>query len=185
MVPGGRDGGDVGLEFGEGVCGGHAGDEAEGDLGGGFAGDDGFCAGAGEAADDAVDVERGAGPEALEDGVAGFAGEGGAADFVGEVVGLVEGKAGPGGEFGGGGGLNAVVDAGNEDGAFGVFELRDDVGDGDEGVGRGSAVHAAVEVGACAVDFDFGVDHAAEADAEGGQAGGEHVGVGDEGDVGF
>ena len=63
--------------------------------------------------------------------------------------------------------------------------MRDDLAEGEEGVGGGAAVHAGVEVGAGAADFDLGVDHAAQADAEGGDAGGEHFGVGDEGDVGL
>ena len=55
----------------------------------------------------------------------------------------------------------------------------------DEGIGRRAAVHAGVEVGVRAAGFDLGVDHAAQTDAEGGQIGREHFGVGDEGDIGF
>jgi len=42
-----------------------------------------------------------------------------------------------------------------------------------------------VEIGAGSAGFDLGVDHAAQADAEGGKLGGEHLCVGNEGDVGF
>ncbi len=109
----------------------------------------------------------------------------GGADFGLAVVFFVEGQGLPGGEFGGGGGGDVVVEAGDEDAAVGVFELGDDLAEGDERVGRGAAVHAGVEVGAGAAGFNLGVDHAAQADAEGGDAGGEHFGVGDEGDVGL
>ena len=173
-----------GLEGGEGVGGGHVGDEAEADLGDGAGGDDGLGADAGEAAGHAVDFEGGPGPEALKDGEAGLANEGGGAD-LGLAVGVfIEGEGAPGGEFGFGGGLDAVVEAGDKDPAVLVFEFGEDVGEGKEGVGGGAAEDAGVKVGAGALDFDFGVDHAAQADAEGGEVGGEHVGVGDEGDVG-
>ncbi len=55
----------------------------------------------------------------------------------------------------------------------------------DEGIGRCAAVHAGVQIGVCAADFDLGVDHAAQADAERGKAGREELGVGDEREVGF
>ncbi len=57
--------------------------------------------------------------------------------------------------------------------------------DGDEGIGGRAAVHAGVQIGFCAADFELGVDHAAQADAEGGQAGGEELGIGDQGKVGL
>ena len=57
--------------------------------------------------------------------------------------------------------------------------------DRDEGVGRRAAVHAGVKIGFGAADFDLGVDHAAQADAEGGQAGREELGVGDKREVGL
>ena len=72
-----------------------------------------------------------------------------------------------------------------QDVAVFVFESGDDLRDGGEGIGRSAAVHAGVEVGLGAADFEFGVDHAAQADAEGGQAGGEEFGVGDEREVGL
>ncbi len=78
-----------------------------------------------------------------------------------------------------------VVEAGDEDAAVFVLELGDDLAEGDEGVGSGAAVHAGVQVGAGAAGLDLGVDHAAQADAERGQVGREHLGVGDEGDVGL
>ena len=54
-----------------------------------------------------------------------------------------------------------------------------------EGIGRSAAVHAGVEIGFGAADFELGVDHAAQADAESGQAGREEFGVGDQREVGL
>ena len=54
-----------------------------------------------------------------------------------------------------------------------------------ERIGGCAAVHAGVEVGLGAADFDLGVDHAAQTDAKSGQAGSEEFGVGDEGEVGL
>jgi hypothetical protein len=42
-----------------------------------------------------------------------------------------------------------------------------------------------VEIGSGAAGLDLGVDHASQADAEGGQLGGEHLGVRDEGKIGL
>ena len=51
--------------------------------------------------------------------------------------------------------------------------------------GLGAAPPYMPECRSClgAADFQFGIDHAAQADAEGGQAGGEELGVGDQGEV--
>ena len=78
-----------------------------------------------------------------------------------------------------------VIEAGDEDVAVLILEFGDDLREGDEGIGRGAAVHAGVKVGARATGFDFGVDHAAQADAERGQVGREHFGVGDQRNVGL
>ena len=161
----------------------HAGNKAHGDLGDGFGWDDGFGAGTGESAGDAVDIEGGASPGALENAEAAFADELAGADFGDAVMLFVEGQALPGGEFLGAGRDDVVVEAGNQDVAVFVFEAGDDLREGDEGIGRRAAVHAGVEIGFGAADFEFGVDHAAQADAEGGQAGGEEFGIGDEREV--
>ena len=112
---------DVALVLREGLGGRHAGDKAHGDLGEGLGGDDGFGAGAGEAAGDAVDVERGASPGALENAVAVFADELAGADFGDAVMLFVEGQALPGGEFLGAGRDDVVVKAG--DAGCGRFRL--------------------------------------------------------------
>lgn len=177
-------GGDGGAELVDGFQGVLVGDEAGADFGVGVGGDDGLAAFADEAADDAVDFESGAGPGAREDVEAGFAGEDGGADLGYAVVLFVEGEAGPGGEFFGGGGADGVVEAGDEQVAVAGFEGREDLGDGHERVGSSAAVGAAVEVLRRAVDVDFSVDEAAEAGAEGGEAGSEHFGIADDSGVG-
>ena len=96
---------------------------------------------------------------------------------------FVEGQALPCGEFFGAGRNDVVVEAGDKDVAVVVFEPRDDLREGDEWIGGCAAVHAGVEIGLGAADFELGVDHAAQADAERGQAGCEQFSVGDEGEV--
>ncbi len=83
------------------------------------------------------------------------------------------------------GGDDAIVEAGNEDVAVAVFERGDDFGDGLQRVGSGAAVDAGVQIVIGAFDMQFGIDHAAQADADGGQLGREHFGVADDGGVGF
>ena len=64
-----------------------------------------------EAAGYAVDFESGAGPGLLEDAAAGFAGDSGGADFVVDVVRLIEREALPAFEFGDGRFADVVVEA--------------------------------------------------------------------------
>ena len=68
---------------------------------------------------------------------------------------------------------------------FSSLSLAEHLRQGHEWIGRSAAVHAGVQIGFCAAHFDFGVDHAAQADAESGQAGREELGVGDQGKVGL
>src|SRR5579875_2195887 len=169
--------------FGEGAVRVHGRHQTHGYLGGGFGGDDGFGSRAGEAAGHAVNVERGPRPGAFEYAVAGFAGERGRTNLGFAVMLLIEGQRLPGGEFVWRGCLHLIVEAGNQNAAMNVLQLGDDMAERDEGVGRGAAVHAGVQIGPGSADFDFGVDHAAQADAEGGQFRGKELGVGDEREV--
>ena len=57
--------------------------------------------------------------------------------------------------------------------------------DGDEGIGRRAAIHAGVQIGLGAAHFEFGVDHAAKADAKRRQAGRKQLGVGDQREIGL
>ncbi len=69
--------------------------------------------------------------------------------------------------------------------AVAVLERAENLGDGLDGIGRGAAVDAGVQVVAGAFDEQLGVDHAAQADADGGQLGREHFGVADHGGIGL
>ena len=71
------------------------------------------------------------------------------------------------------------------DGTAVVLSLGEEFDEAIDGVGRGSAVEAGVEVAAGSGGFDFHVNEAAETDGEGGQTGGVEGGVRDESDVGF
>lgn len=73
-------------------------DEAEGELQLGGGRDDGFAAGALVAGGDAVDLGGGAGPDAFQGGVAGFA-EGGVGVGGAQPGGFVEGELGEEGAF--------------------------------------------------------------------------------------
>ncbi len=130
-------------------------------------------------------IERGPGPGALKHAVAGLAHQLLRADFVHAVLLFVEGQALPGGEFLGAGRDDVVVEAGDENVAVFVFEFGDDLRQRDEGIGRRAAVHAGVQIGICAAHLELGVDHAAQADAKGRQAGREQLRVGDEREIGF
>ena len=96
---------------------------------------------------------------------------------------LVEGQAAPGGQFLRAGRNDVVVEAGDEDVAVLVLELGQNLRQGHEGIGRRAAVHAGVQIGLGAAHFKLGVDHAAQAHAQGGQAGRKELGIGDQGKV--
>src|SRR5208337_2446870 len=49
----------------------------------------------------------------------------------------------------------------------------------------GASIHAGVKIVFCAAGLDLGVDHPAQSDAKSGELGGEHLGVGDESEVGL
>ena len=105
------------------------------------------------------------------------------ADFGLAVFLFVEGQAGPGLEFGVGGLLHVVVEAGDEDLAVGVLQLAQDFDQTEDSVGCGPAVHARVKIDFRSAGFDFGVEQAAKSDAECGDFGREEFGVGDQREV--
>ena len=175
----------VGGVFLEDVVGILIGHQAHGDLGRGLGGNHGLGAGGDEASGHAVDFERGARPGAVEDRVAGFSGEDFGADFGLAVVLFVEGQTLPGFEFVLGRSLDAFVEAGDQDFALGVFQLADDLDQGEERIRGSASVHAGVQVGLGAVGFDFGVDQTAQADAQRGKIGREEFGVADQREISF
>src|SRR3974390_732581 len=177
--------GDVVGELLENVVGVLIGDEAHGNLGRTFGGNDGLGAGGDEASDDAVDFERGAGPGAVEHGVSGLAGEHVGADFGFAVLLFIKRKAGPGLEFVVSGLLYGIVEAGDEDVTVGVFQLTEDLDETEDRVRSGATVHAGVQIDLGAFGFDLGVEQAAQADAERGNVGRKQLGVGDQGEVGL
>jgi hypothetical protein len=101
------------------------------------------------------------------------------------VVFVVEGELGPDFALLGGELADVVVEAGDVDAAVGVVEGGEELAKRVGGVLEGAAVEAGVEVVGGAGEGDLGVDEPAEAVGDGGEAAGELVGVGDEGDVGF
>ena len=98
---------------------------------------------------------------------------------------FVEGQTLPGLEFGRGRGFHALVEAGDQDFALGVFHLADHLDQGEEGIRRSAAVHARVQIGLGAVGFDLGIDQAAQADAQSGKIGREEFGVADQREIGL
>jgi len=163
----------IGFVEGKGAGRGHAGNQAHGDLGEGFGGDDRLGAGADEAAGDAVHVEGGPRPGALQNAEADLADQRARADLGDAILLLVEGQAVPCGQLLGAGRNDVVVEAGDEDVAVLVLEAGEHLRQGDEGIGRRATVHSRVQIGAGAAHLQLGVDHAAQADAEGRQAGGK------------
>ena len=176
------DGLEVGADFFEDVGGVLIGDEAEGEFGEGGAWDDGFGAFALIAAADAVDFGGGAGPAAFVVGVSGFAPEFGDTG-EGEGFFCAAGEFGPCFAFPCLDWADGVVEAGDEDAAVGVVEAGDEFGEDGIGVGDAAAEDAAVEVDGGAVDGEFDAGDAAEPVGEGGNAFGDHAGVGDGDDV--
>ena len=73
--------------------------------------------------------------------------------------------------------FNPVVKARNQDLAIFVFEFGDDACQRLQRIGRHAAVHAGVQVYASAGGFQFGVNHAAQADAQRGQVRRKHFGI--------
>ena len=170
-------------DLADGLEAGLAGDEAEGEFCEGGVGDDGFCAFALVAAADAVEFDGGAGPDALEGGVAGLAGEGGRASDL-EEAGVGEREGGPCLALPVAEGLDGIGETGDGDAALGVVEGSDEAGEGGDGIADGAAVDAGVEIDGGTGDADLDAADATKAVGEGGNAGGDHGGIGDDDDVG-
>ena len=81
--------------------------------------------------------------------------------------------------------LHALVEAGNQNVALFIFQFRNDARQRLQRIGGNSAVHAGMQIGHGAAGFEFGVNHAAQADAQRGQLGGKHFRVGDESKIGL
>ena len=54
-----------------------------------------------------------------------------------------------------------------------------------DGIGRGAAVHAGMQIVVGALHEEFAIHHAAQADADGGQFGREHFGIADHRGIGL
>ena len=63
------------------------------------------------------------------------------------------------------------------------FERAENLGHGLDRIGRRAAIHAGVQIVIRALHVHFAVDDAAQAHADGGQFGREHLGVADHGGV--
>ena len=173
---GGELGAEVGFGGGEDFGGVLIGDEAEGEFDEGLFADDGLGAFALIAAADAVDFCGGASPAAFALGVAGFAEEGGGAG-EGEGFGVAVAEGLPGGALPILQGADVVVEAGDEDAAFGVVQGGGEAGGHGAGVCYGATEDAGVEVDGGATDFGLQAGDAPEAVGEGADAGGDHAGV--------
>ena len=79
---------------------------------------------------------------------------------------LVERQTLPGFELVFAGSFYALVEAGDQDVPFRIFQFADDFNESEKGIRRRAAIHARVEIDLGAVCFDLGVDQAAQADAE-------------------
>ena len=123
-----------------------SGGEAHGDFGVGGGGDDGLGAGAGVAAPEAADVQRGTDAAPFEGGVAALAARGVEADGGGEPA-VVEGGGVDLGPLGGAELPEVVVEAGDGDPTGGVVgQGAEQVAEGVGGVDDGAAVKTGVEV---------------------------------------
>ena len=87
--------------------------------------------------------------------------------------------------FGRGRRCHVVVDAWDLDMTLGILRLGEKLNQSVDGVGRGTAVHAGVEIARRSLRFHFHVHQAAQADAESGYAVSEQFGIGDQRHVGF
>src|SRR3990167_8679592 len=152
------------------------GHQAGGELGGGFRADDGLGAFAGVAAVDAVDLERGPRPDALDRGEAFFADElrcpGGLLEALvaeGQLLQLLALRLGEG--------PHVPVEAGDGDAAVLVVELRHHLVEDSAGVGDAAAEGARVQVDRGAGDFNLEVAQAPQAVADRGEALAQHGGV--------
>ena len=159
--------------------------QAHGDLGEGAGGNHGLGSGSGEAAGHAVDFKRRTRPRAVENGVAGFAGQDFRSDFGLAILLFIEGQPLPGLEFVFARLLHALIEAGDKHLAIGVLELADDFDEGKERIGRCAAVHAGMEVSLGSNRFNFRIDQPAQADAQSRKIGREQLGIAHQREVGF
>jgi hypothetical protein len=98
---------------------------------------------------------------------------------------LVEGQALPGFELVGARSGHLVIKTGNQNVALRVFERGNHLGQGNEGIGRGAAIDAGVQIRPRPHRLQFGVDHAPQPNTQRRQAGSKHLRVGDQGEVGL
>lgn len=94
-----------------------------------------------------------------------------------KVVGF-EGEAIPRVEFLAVRSLNLVIETGNTDPSFSIFQVTDDHSQCEQRIGRSSSEYTRMEVGPWSADFDFCGDHPTQARAEGREFGGEHITIG-------
>ena len=93
---------------------------------------------------------------------------------------LVEGQRLPGFQFVRAGFLHPIVEAGNENLAVFILELGNNSGQRLERIGRGTAIHARVQINHGAGGLNLGIDHAAQTDTQRWRLGGEHFRIGDQ-----
>ena len=82
-------------------------------------------------------------------------------------------------------GLYLVVEARNQDPAPSVLQLRDDMRERNERIGRRAAIHPGMKIDPGAARLDLGIDHAAQTDTKCRQLRREHLGVGYQREVGL
>jgi hypothetical protein len=156
-----------------------AGDEARGEFGVGFGRNDGLGAFALIAAPNAIQLESGSNPEALNDGKPFFAAIFRGANGLLEVFGFprkgVEGFA-----FGGWYFVDVIVEAGNGDAEIFVVELGKKFSEDGEGIGDCATINAGVKIAFWASQLDLVVVEAAKSVGNGRDAFAKHGSVGDD-----
>ena len=154
--------------------------QAHGDLCRALRRDHSFGSRGGEAADNAVDFQRRPCPGAIEHGVSGFASQHIRSDFVLAVFLFIERQTRPGFEFSISRLLHVIVEAGDEDVTVSVLELAQNLDQPEDGVGRGSAVHAGVQINLRPAHLDLGIEQAPKTDAQRRNFRCKELGVGDQ-----
>ena len=175
----------IGLVLGKNLLRVHVGNQAEGDLGRGFRRNHGFRAGAGKTSGHSVYIHGGPGPGPLQHRKSRLPGKLPGSDFRSTIFLLVKRQALPGFELVGGRRGHLVIKTRNQDVAVRVFELCDHLGQRDERIRRRAAKRSGMQIAPGSLGFQFGVDHAAQADAQSRQTRGKHRGIRDQGKVGL
>src|SRR6185437_8458552 len=129
-------------------------------------GNNGLCPVASEASGHPVHLKRRTRPGTIKHGITGFAGEDLRSNFCFAVMLFVEWEALPGLQLRSGWGLHLGIETGDQDAAFRILQLGNNLDQSKKRIGRGASVHAGMQICFGADGLNLGINQATWSDAQ-------------------